>query len=300
MRKISLATTAALIAVLTIVSCKKNNDIISTPGYAEFGTPQGSKAGPIAAYPSTSNTYMIPNSPNSQFKIPVGFTNISNVDRVITFKDSSRTAVKGVQYNFVNSITIPAGKAADSIVINGIFSGYPAGRKDTLYIVINGGDAPINAYNNVYALTLQSFCPVIASELQANYTKTRDYDGSLSGTPSAALYTTQITNWTDLSSTSARITIKNFCATEDIGFGPFDPSDGAAYSGITATLDWSNTSNLKVTIPSQSYMVDAFGYGPATISGSGTFSPCSQTFTITSTVKVSAGAFTPVVTVMSK
>jgi hypothetical protein len=74
-------------------------------------------------------------------------------------------------------------------------------------------------------------------------------------------------------------------------FGPFGPTDAAASPGITVNLDWSNPANFITVVPSQAFYTDA-NYGPAQIvSGTGTFSSCDGTITLSYTVTVAAGSF---------
>lgn len=268
--KFSIIAIATMWLAFITTACNKKDDVLhdikTTSAYSEFATPN---------LTVTTNSYFIKNDPNSTFKIPVGITNISNVDRKIVFKDSSRTAVAGIQYNFVNTITIPAGKAADSIIVQGLYTGYPVGRKDTLYVKIVGGDVPVNAYNNVYAVTLQGYCDVVSNNLTGSYTKSVDYYNS---SASATKYTAQIVNWVSTGTTSATVNIINLGATPDNGWGPFSATDPVTSPGIKVNLDWSNPANFTVTVPSQNFFND--GSGMSTISGSGSFSACANTFTI--------------------
>ncbi|MDB5229280.1 MAG: hypothetical protein JWN76_85 [Chitinophagaceae bacterium] len=275
---------------LSIVACVKDNTIV-TPAYAEFATP-----GSVA-----TGSYFITNDPNSVYMLPVGITTASSVARTINYTITSSTgAVAGQQYTVAsNSIVIPAGKVVDSIPVKGIFAGYPTGRRDTLTFTLTGGDVdPFPSYN-VFKLVTQKYCNVVSTDLTGNYTNTKDYDKTPTGTASTQKYTASISNWVPKTATSATITIKNLGASSDWGFGPFASNEPAAI-GLTATLDWSNPANFTITLPSQPYMLTTFGYGPSTISGSGTFSSCDQTFTLTNTVKVSSGNFTPVATILKR
>jgi len=276
-----------IVAIVTIVACDKKKDIVNRPGYAEFATPLVSNI-----------KYFIKDDPNSQFKIPIGITSVSNIDRKIIIKDSSRTAVNGVQYTIESTtINIPAGKAADSIILKGIYAAYPVGRIDTIFLKIVGGDVPANAYNTTYSIILQGYCDVIPANLVGDFTNSGDvYSGGASGENP---YTVSVTDWTSTGPASATVKIHNLAATSDVGFGPFQPSDPAA-TGLTATLNWSNPSNFTVTIAKQPFVSALYTYGASTIQGSGSFSSCAQSFKITTTVSVSAGSFSPVTTTLMK
>ncbi|RZM24861.1 MAG: hypothetical protein EOO88_21385 [Pedobacter sp.] len=264
-------------------SCEKKNEYLKVTA-AEFITPTA----------GAGDYYL--KSTNAPFLIPVGLTTVSDVDRTLNFTYTSTTAASGVQYTAPASVTIKAGSVIDTLRFKGIFSGYPAGRKDVITVKMDGYPAVDGL--NTFKITTQPYCDVVSSSLIGNYTNTKDYYG---GAPSAAKYTASISNWTPTgtSGTAATILIKNLGVTSDVGFGPFAATDPAA-TGITANLDWSNAANFTITIPSQPYVTSLYTYGASTISGTGTFSACNQTFTINYTVRVAAGNFTGTSTVLSK
>ncbi|MEO7049595.1 MAG: hypothetical protein ABI091_30105 [Ferruginibacter sp.] len=144
-------------------SCKKDNTI-NTPVLSEF------------ASPTFVGIYSVADDPNSVYKIPVGITTVSDKPRTITFSVSSPTgAVEGKQYNLgTTTIVIPAGTAQDSISLKGIFSGYPAGRKDTLVFKIVGGDIPTLAGSDVYKVVLKQFCPLDMSIFSGDFEVVED------------------------------------------------------------------------------------------------------------------------------
>lgn len=143
---------------ISFFSCKKDNTI-NTPVLSEFPSP------------SLVGKYLIKNDPNSEFKIPVGITTVSNVPRTVTFSVSSPTgAIEGQQYNLgATSIVIPAGTAQDSISLKGIFDGYASGRIDTLIFTITGGDVSTFTGYSVYKVVLQQFCPLDLSIFSGNF-----------------------------------------------------------------------------------------------------------------------------------
>lgn len=237
-------------------------------------------------------TYYIKDDPNSVFKLPIGLTKASSTPTVVNVTVTSNTgAALGTQYTLpATSVTIPAGKVVDSLSIKGLFAGYNSAttRVDTLLITIQSGDYPQSDVNYTYKLVLRKYCDVIESQLTGNYTSTKDYYNVT--TVSGGSYTTSISNWVGTSATTATVIIKNLGATSDVGFGPFLPTDAAA-TGLTATLNWTNPANFTVTIPSQNYVSSLYTYGASTISGSGTFSSCDQSFNIGYVVRVSVGSF---------
>ena len=276
--------------MVMILACNKNNpyDTITPPAQAHFLN-------------ATVGTYFVKNDSNSTFKIPVGVTTKSGSSRNITYALTSSTgATSGTQYTLpASSVTIAAGNVVDSLTVKGIFAGFPGVRIDTLTFKITGGDVTASDYNNTYKLVMRKFCDVISSALTGSFTTSKDYDKSLTGAVSAGKYTTEISNWTSLTATTASINIKNLGASGDIGFGPFAANEPIVRNGITAILDWTNPANFTVSIASQPFMLTTFGYGASNISGTGTFSSCDRTFTLTTTVRVSAGPFSAVVSTLA-
>lgn len=289
MRKILTAASLSLLAIVALIAgCKKTGNLDNLtvpPAQSSFAN-------------KTLGTFYVKNDPNTYYKIPVGITNVASVDRTVTVSVTSPTgAVAGTQYSLPTmNVVIPAGKALDSLTVKGNFAGYPGTRQDTLVFTITGGDVPPSSFNNTFKLVLRRYCDVVGANLMGAYANSRDYDRSLAGTPSAAKYTVTLANFTPVGTagTSATVLIKNLGGTGDIGFAPFAATDPAA-TGITATLDWSNPANFTVSIPKQNYVTSLYSYGQSTITGTGTFSSCDQTFTITYTVGVGAGNFSAVV-----
>jgi hypothetical protein len=252
-----------LIGAMAVVSCEKQETEIPPT---------------VAQFTASTNTgsYFIQNSPNSVFKIPVGFTTVSSAPRTINYTVTSPTGARaGVQYNIpsAGSITIPAGQTVDSIVVNGLFAGYPAGRKDTLLFKITGGDGAPASWSNSYTLIMQKFCPVDISTFKGDYKNTRETFGASPYGP----YTTTVTTVTPISATKARIAVTNIW---DAGWGP-----------IEFELDWTNPENYKVlTIAKSAGIADAGtldpGYAGEQVAvrpfagNDGTFSSCDGTITL--------------------
>ena len=111
-------------------------------------------------------------------------------------------------------------------------------------------------------------------------------------------YTATVVSATSTGATSAKLVIKNF---GDYGFGPFDPTDPSAATGITVNIDWSNPANFFTTLPSQPLSVYP-PYGMITIGavGKGSFSSCDNTISVSYVATVSAGSFGNFVTVLKR
>jgi hypothetical protein len=261
--------------LITISSCKKGEYATNYPTSLAHFTNLNSQA------------YYVENTSISVFKVPVGLTDIADKDRTIDFTVTSPTgAASGTQYTLTNGskIVIPAGKAIDSIPVKGIFAGYPGNRRDTLVFTLTGGDAKPSDYNKVYKLVMTKYCQVLLPSFTGAYTKCYDLQ---TGQPTYGPYATNITGVTSLTATTGYITVTNFW---DVGGSP-----------IRIDLDWSNPAAFKTTVPAQPLYIDPT-YGQATIRpvGSGTFSSCDNTFTISYAVTVAAGSFGNFITNMGR
>jgi hypothetical protein len=246
---------------LGITGCKKN-EIVVPPQNAFFVTNPATGAYRITAA-------------GQVFKIPVGLTSVSDKDRTISFTVTSPTgATLNNQYTLAsNTVTIPAGKAVDSIEVRAAFAQYQAGRKDTLIFTLNTTDVSPNIRSS-YRLAISGPCfegDVNLVALRGAYRNTREDFGGAYGP-----YTTTITGSTQTSATTGTITVANIY---DSGWNP-----------ITFTLNWTDPNNRTVTLAQQSGIGDAGTVNP-TYAGQdisvrpfagqvGTFSMCNQTITI--------------------
>ncbi len=119
--------------------------------------------------------YPVRNAPLDSFVVQVGTTNVSNVDRTVSFNITSPTgAVKGTDYNVVspstgNTVVIPAGKAVGSIKIHGIFSAYAAGKRDTLVFTLAQPSLPVSKFSDTVNLILQRFCDIVPADFSGNF-----------------------------------------------------------------------------------------------------------------------------------
>jgi hypothetical protein len=264
--RINIFRYTSFLALLAIgmQSCKKEPTAIP-PSVSEFvGTSPGS--------------FFVMSS-GSQFKIPVGISAVSSMDRTINYTVTSPTgAASGVQYTIPKtSVTIPAGKAIDSITINGIFAGFPGSRRDTLvFTLASGGDVQPSSFANTYRVVMQKYCDVSLPAFAGTYTKSFDIEDADQSNVYGP-YGVDITSGV-VSGTTGYILVDNF---GDYG----TPS-------IRINLDWTSPGNFTTSVPDQFLYVDS-RYGNARIrsAGTGTFSACDRTFTIKYEMYVSAGSF---------
>lgn len=261
-------------SIAGLASCKKNNMVVDkdplTPSFAKFNTA------------TTTGTYYI-KSTNEPYKLPIGFTSVSDKDRTVNVTITTTTgAAAGVQYTAPATFTMPAGKTVDTLLINGIFAGYPlTSRVDVITITLTDGDVPIAAYNKAFTLTMRKYCDVVLANLAGDYTLT--YENGTYGP-----YTSTISNLVSTGATTATATLSNI----------YD-------SGISATigLDWTNPADFKVTMAGQNTGFTSGGlplFVRTNSTGTKTFSSCDNTFTIALQLYTSAGVYDSWVMTMAR
>jgi hypothetical protein len=247
---------ASLAMVVLFTSCKKNNysvdvDAIQTPERAQFVPNNG-----------INRVDYYVTSAGAAYKIPVGITSVSTVDRTLNLTYSSRTAVAGQQYSAPASILIKAGQALDTLNFAGIFAGYPSGRKDTVKIKFSGIEGV--SLRDSFELIMTKYCDVIPANLVGTYANTNEYGSS--GAFSYGPYSTKVKNMTSTGATSASLSFENL----------YDNG----WNDITATMTWATPSTFTVTIPSQ-LTGDGLRVRTSTAAGAvSTFSSCDNTFTL--------------------
>ena len=270
MKLFKLVTSLSIFA-LVLASCskKKEREDYSPrpPQQSHFNNADGA-------------TYYVENSPNSAYKVPISLTNpASSATKVKVTLVSPTNAVAGTQYTITSplELTIPAGKANDSITVKGLFGGYATNRVDTLVFAITGGDVPAAAFNDTFKLVLRKYCPVSLTALSGDYDNTYDVEQP----PVYGPYGVTITPTNAFSSgTVDTVRIDNFW-------------DYGGY--ILVRLDWTDPANFKTTVldgqTTLGYVHPTYGNVSVRSNGSSTFSSCDQTFDIKFNLFVSAGTF---------
>lgn len=270
MKKYSFLLTLLSIAVIAgLISCKKNNlavdvDTLEVPARAQFAL--------YDVMPFAKSLYVQQTAPFDRLAIPIGITTVTNTDRTIQLTYTSATgAQNGVEFTAPTSITIPAGKALDTLRFIGNFSNIPAGVAHPVKIKITGGDVPAFAGKDSILITLRRYCEVILANLGG------DYDNTFEGTYGP--YTASVTNLTATSGTTATATVTNI----------YDNGIDA-----TVTFDWTDPANFKVTMASQPTPFTSGGL-PLFVRGNAatasTFSSCENTITLTLDLYTSAGIY---------
>jgi hypothetical protein len=276
----SIKITSFLAVLAVIAACKKEDKVVTPSSEAHFAN-------------HSSGTYSI-SAPGVTYKIPVGATTVSSQARTIKVTITSPTGAQaGTHYTAPSTITIPAGKALDTLEIKGVYNQYTNGRKDTLIITLQDADLKASSYNSTFTLLMRGPCfepDIVLDELMGDYKNTNeDWGGSPYGP-----YKTTITSVNKTSATTGTITVANIF---DNGWSP-----------LTFTLDWTDPVNRKITLVAQVAGGDAsnsFGPAyagipyavrpvPASLGGLvGTFSYCNQHLVLKMLVGISGVGFSP-------
>lgn len=227
-----LVAAFALFAI-AVIGCKKEDAVQAPPEIAHFTNLSG-------------GSYSI-TGPGVTYKIPVGFTTVSDKDRTVTVSVSSPTgAVQGTHYTLpATTVTIPAGKAVDSLTVSGNYAQYLSGRKDTLvFTIVDAKGAATNEYNSVYKLFMRG--PCFEADAATDYQflngayQARESGFNSNGTTAYSNYgpyAVTVKDATLTSPTTATITVSRLYE-----------MDG--WTG-TFTLDWTDLTTRKVTTTSQ-------------------------------------------------
>lgn len=237
MKKYSfLLTLLSVVTLAGLVSCKKNNlavdvDPLDVPARSRF-TYQDANA------PLSRTFYVEATAPDNVFNIPVGITDVANVDRTVQLTYSSTTAVAGTHYTAPATVVIPAGQAIAQLPITGNFANIPVGASHVLKIKITGGDVPaFGSGRDSVLLTLRRYCAPSLAALAGNYTNTNEYTSA--GAFSYGPYTTSLTNLAMVAGSTTQATGKISNIYDD------------GWNDVNVTLDWTDKGNFKVIIPLQ-------------------------------------------------
>ena len=258
----SIKITALLVALIVIAGCKKD-DTVTTPDTEAHFTNQ------------TSGTYFV-TGPNVTYKIPVGVTTVSSSPRTIKVTITSPTGAQaGTHYTAPSTITIPAGKAVDSLEIKAVYAQYTGSRKDTLIITLQDADLKASSYNSKFTLLVRGACletDIVLADLLGDYNNTNETLGTSPYGP----YTTSITEVNQTSPTTGTIKVANIF---DAGWDP-----------LVFTLDWTDPANRTITVATQvaggdaGQLFNGFDGQPFAVTSlpgtPGTFTYCQQKLTL--------------------
>jgi|GEM_PF-3670859 len=267
MNKNIFYTLLSALLVLGAVSCEKNNVVVgkdvTPPPFVKISTWNAA---------DTTGTYVIPAN-NKPFMIPIGVTNVSNVDRTINLSYSSPTAVMGEQYTAPTSITIKAGEAVDSLAITGLYDGYTSvTRVDKLTISISGGDVPLQGTKTHYILTMKKYWEAPKDIFTGIYNIQDYYGGDPDGGPYMAELKLVSANGPQLKM-------------QIIGLWGSDVP-------LNFTMDWFDLTKGTTTVPTQTWdVIGSYGVSTVKTVGTGTFTVDPEKLTISYNPTVAAGSF---------
>ncbi|MCO6496173.1 MAG: hypothetical protein J5I50_00785 [Chitinophagaceae bacterium] len=283
MIKNTIYTLFAAFLAVSMVSCEKNNAVVGK----DVTPPPFVKVATWGAA-DTVGTYVIPEpdaSGNSApYIIPIGVTNVSNVDRTVTLSYSSATAVNGQQFRAPESIVIPAGEAVVNLEIVGLYNGYESvSRVDNLKITIAGGDIPTAVTKTHYLLTMKKYWSPPTDVFQGIYIGIDYYNGTEQDSDPYPV---------EVSMISANGPVMNMQVVGLWGFP--DP--------LKFTMEWADLEHGTTTVPTQAWVSNLFGYGQSTTKtwGKGEFTVSPNAFTIGYENTVSAGSFGKYLSVFEK
>lgn len=156
-------------------------------------------------------------NPVPVFNLQVGTTDVSSVDRVVTYNVTSPSgAVVGTSYTIATgapsgTVTIPAGQAIATIPIQAIHDAYPIDKIDTLVVYLSEPSIKPSTFQDTVKIYIKgpssSSCqeenPVIAN-LMGDYATSEVFSGN-----PAYNYTTTVSSTEILSPTTAKIGVDN-------------------------------------------------------------------------------------------
>lgn len=251
---LSLAVLVALAALTPGCDKTKPYDLVTPPAQVHF---VGDK----------NQTYTLEDETSGTFKVTVGTTDVAATDRTVTYNVTSSTgAVEGTEYTLspAGKVTIPAGKTTADIVIDGDFTHYISGRKDTLVFTLSEPSIKAAGFMNEAVVVMRGPCfdgDVTLSEMGGDYANSTD--------PDEPLYTVKVTGLEETSPTTGKGMISNLW-------------NGAA--PVEITFDWTDPTDIKVAIEWQPMGFDYAAGQPMAIRTTpgkkSTFSICDQTITL--------------------
>lgn len=278
MNKLLSFSLIGVVALISLASCKKNNLVVgktlNQPAFVKIGTW-------LAA--DTAGTYAVKPT-NQPFMIPIGVTNVSNVDRTVTLTYTSATAVQGVDYTAPASFVIKAGKALDSLPVTGNFASFGGSvtKIHKIVVTISGGDIATNPTKTHYNLTMKMFWEADVNAFNGVYNISDYYNGVLE-----SAYTVVITPVSGNGPTSV-ISIDNL-------WGSGVP--------VKVTLNWTDLNSGATVVPLANWFVDPT-YGQSTINPNTTaacvFTKSPKKLTIGWECRVAAGSFGKYISILTQ
>jgi len=187
--------------------------------------------------------YAVEVDPAPSHAIQLGVTDVSSEDREITINVTSPTgAAEGTHYTLSTSsshvISLPAGQTLAEFEVQGIFSAYASGRKDTLIFTFTEPSISPAPFSDTVKLIVRGACFDGDVTEDALNSLLGVYDNSSDdGFGPFGPYTTTIVSITPLTGTTARAVINNVWAD---GFG-----------NVNFIMDWSDPNNTTIRVENE-------------------------------------------------
>ena len=136
-----------ILSVVVVLSCTKNNAVVDKDPlivtYAQFSVPTG------GANASTTKSLKITTNV-APILLPLELTGALAKDVKVHFTYTSHNnAALGVQFKASTDTVFKAGTVTDTLSVQGLFSGYPAGRVDTIKIKLSSLDVPTGINDSI-------------------------------------------------------------------------------------------------------------------------------------------------------
>lgn len=236
-------------------------------------------------------TYYVRNTTDDSFIIQIGTSDVSTVDRTVTFNINSPSgAVAGTDYSIItpasgNTAIIKAGTAVSSVKIKGTFDSYLNGKQDTLVVTLSEPSITVAKFSDTMKVVLKAYCDVDVTNFLGIYDNNID---TQAGEADYGPYEIDISSSgvTSTGATTGYVIMRNFA---DYG------------SDIRVDLDWTDPANFNTSVAPQ-FLFKHPTYGNATIAGvgKGSFSSCDNTFKISYKLTVAAGSFGNFITYVAR
>ena len=273
LNNISLLGILAFVVIMSGCDKTKPYDVQVPPPLAHF---VGAK----------TQIYSVIVNPPPLHYVVVGTTDVSNVDRTVTFNVTSTSgAIAGTDYtlNRTGTVTIPAGKTMDTIAVTGVYSSYSSGQRDTLVFTLAQPSIDPASFSDTVRLILAGPTPCdegnpTLNDVLGNYANTNE----LFATNAYGPYNTSISAVNVTGPTTGTIVVENIW---DNGWGPItfnlnwtDPTNRTCVVVPQAAIPGSNAGDINSTYAGQTIAVRV---PSAALSPTpGTYSFCNMTFTL--------------------
>jgi hypothetical protein len=262
-----------ILGLIVLISCDKDADleIYESESLTYFSQ-------------STSATYFVENG-DSEFKIPVGVTDASDVDRefsVRIIEEESNAAPES--YILPETFVVEAGSYISDVVVKGIFDEVVDGKSIVIELAeINGSS--IADFDNKFEVTFFRFCEYNQETLAGEWTFTSEFWGRE--------YNVELIAGEDEFSYLVNL------------YGPLEGLIGLTNTQtIEINVNQITSTSFEASVATQVVFdantpIFAANYGPMSITGSGSFDTCGE-ISMSLAFRVGAGSFGSYAEVLTK